>query len=71
VPKFSHRTDRVAVRVFEQARQAGEPVTMGLVKRVIAELDKGASAQQVYQLATIWGRSVSATRRRGRSDQLV
>jgi hypothetical protein len=44
VPKFWQRTDRVAVVVFEQAQQAGEPVSMGLVKRIIAELDEDASA---------------------------
>ena len=65
--KFSHRTDRVAVRVLEQAEKAGEPVTMALVKRVIAELGEDASARQVYQLATIWERSISATRRRARA----
>jgi hypothetical protein len=57
----------LAVRVFEQAQEAGEPVSMPLVRRVIAELDDGASAQQVYQLATIWERSVNATRRQGRA----
>jgi hypothetical protein len=57
----------LAVRVFEQAQEAGEPVSMPLVRRVIAELDDGASAQQVYQLATIWERSVGATRRRARA----
>jgi hypothetical protein len=44
VPKFWQRTDRVAVVVFEQAQRAGEPVSMGLVKRIIAELDEDASA---------------------------
>jgi hypothetical protein len=53
VPKFSQRTDRVAVRVFEQAQQA-TTVSMRLVKRVI------------YNLAVIWERSVATTRRRAR-----
>ena len=65
--KFSQRTDRVAVRVFEQAQRSGEPVTMALVNRVIAELGEEASAQQVYEAATIWERSVNATRRRARA----
>jgi hypothetical protein len=67
MPKFSQRTDRVAIQVFERAQQAGEPVTMGLVKRVIADLDQGASPNQVFQLATIWERSVTATRRGARA----
>jgi len=41
---------------------------MPLCKRVIAELGEEASAQQVYQAATIWERSVSATRRRARAQ---
>ena len=36
MPKFSQRTDGAAIAVFERAQQAGESVTMGLVKRVIA-----------------------------------
>jgi hypothetical protein len=67
VPKFSQRTDRVAIAVFEQAQQIGEPVTMPLVNRVIAELGEAASPQLVYQAAVIWERSVSATRRRARA----
>jgi hypothetical protein len=66
VPKFSQRADRVVVRVFKQAQRAGEPVTMPLVKRVIAELGEPVSAQQVYQMAAIWERSASVTRRRAR-----
>jgi hypothetical protein len=47
VPKFCHRTDRVAVAMFEQAQRTGESVTMPLVMRFIAELDEDASAEQV------------------------
>ncbi len=31
--KHSARIDRLAIAVFEQAQQSGEPVTMDLVKR--------------------------------------
>jgi hypothetical protein len=70
VHKFSARTDRIAVRVFEQAQRSGEPVTMALVKSVIAsELGEEAGptlSEHVYRAASIWERSVSATRRRAR-----
>jgi hypothetical protein len=38
VPKFSQRTDRVAVRVFERAQQTSQPVTMQLVRDVNEQL---------------------------------
>lgn len=65
--RFSQRTDRAAIAVFEQAQRTGEPVTMRLVNQIIAELGDGASADQVYRLATAWQRSVTATRRRARA----
>jgi hypothetical protein len=37
----------------------GAPVTMRLVKRVIAGVGEDASPRQAYQLATIWERAAS------------
>jgi len=59
VPKFWQRNDRVAVVVFEQAQQAGEPVSMGLVKRIIAELDETPPRRRCSSLNFI--SSVAAT----------
>jgi hypothetical protein len=38
VPKFSPRTDRVAVRLFVRAEQTGQAVTMTFCRDVIATL---------------------------------
>ena len=67
---ISRRVDRVAVAAFECAHRDAQPVTMALVKRVIAELGDeadGVSAETVYGVAAIWERSVNATRRRARA----
>ncbi|MGV0638252.1 hypothetical protein ABVK33_10065 [Mycobacterium kansasii] len=65
--RFSARTDRLAVEVFQRAQQSGQPVTMPLVKAVIAELDAEASSQQVYGVAMRWERAIGAARRRARA----
>lgn len=62
----SRRTDRLALAVFERAQGAGEPVSMPLVKQVIAELDEGAEAPRVYAAASFWERSIDKTRRHAR-----
>lgn len=62
----SRRTDRLALAVFECAQRAGEPVSMPLVKQVIAELDEGADAPRVYAAASFWERSIDKTRRHAR-----
>ena len=61
----------VAPGAAEVAVRSGEPVTMALVKSVIAsELGEEAGpmlSEHVYKAASIWERSVNATRRRART----
>jgi hypothetical protein len=67
VPKFSPRTDRMAVRVFERAEQTGQAVTMTFCRDVIATLpdaDRTADPAQVHALVAIWQRAAADTRRR-------
>jgi hypothetical protein len=75
---MSDAADIVAIDVFESARAAGEPITVALVKRRVAELlahapecacgrcEAAATARigHIWQVASAWERSMAATRRR-------
>jgi hypothetical protein len=68
----------LAVEVFSQAKAAGEPISMELVKRTIADLlahaaectcgrcEAAATARagHVWRVASAWERSTATTRRR-------
>jgi hypothetical protein len=71
VHRFAAKTDRIACEVYRQAAAAGQPVSIALVRRVMADLPEddavNVSQKEVFATAKIWERSVSATRRRARA----
>jgi hypothetical protein len=76
--RMSDAAELVAIDVFQAAQAAGQPVTMALVKRHVAELlshppecgcrgcEAAATAREghIWQVAMAWQRSTAATRRR-------
>jgi hypothetical protein len=56
--------DAVGFVVWERV-QGGEPLTLGLCLRVVAELGSTVNAERVYYQARRWRSEVSQTRRLG------